>query len=808
MKFLPKTIVSLAFILLFFGFTTPQETFNEKVVRTLKKLTQDFPQEKVFLHLDKSYYLSGETIFFKAYLTAGSFNQLSPLSKTLYVELINDKNEKIEKRIIQIKEGVGSGDIAIFSEVPSGNYLLRAYSNWMRNFGQEFFFQRELKIWNIDTQPEQTANQVRKAIDLQFFPEGGHWISGIKSNLAFKAIGSDGLGKRVTGKILSSNGEIVADFQDSHLGMGVVSFAPVKGATYYAEIAEEPGIKYAMPEVANSGFGLVVTNKPEQTDVVVKIQTNSQPLQPEPMALVVHARGELTFFAKITLSNVVFFAKIPKAKLVSGLSHISLFNSEGKIISDRLSFLDKGERLQIKVSGLKDSYKPREKVEFDLETLNGDSPVSAALSLSAVNENESLADKHDATISNYLNLTSDLKGNIESPGYYFDDTKVDRLAKLDLLLLTQGWTRFSWEKLLNDQWPSITHFIEQGVNIKGELTDELTKAPIDGGKVTFFSASNLTDIVVTPTGKNGKFVFDGLIFYDSSKVVLQGENKKGKKFVKFKLDSIFPAQPVKYSFTPFDGTLTEFEKSIIKKGEERRKIDNTYSAGDKAILLESVEVKEKKIDPLQESRVYKGASKTILAEKVPGSAYLNHPLELVRGASGVQLRPDPPGYSVTIRGAGSISAGISPLILLDNVPTPVSTLNTIPVSSIASVDIFTGAQATVFGSQGGNGVIAFFTRKGANLAAETKGVYSFDLKGYNTSAEFYSPKYDVNKPEHAKPDRRVTIQWLPNIVSDENGKVHVSFFNPDPECGVRIDIQGMNKSGLVGNRLLNYQIKN
>ncbi len=796
-----------AVIFLCGGFGFNADNFNEKIVRTLKKFIEEFPQEKVFLHIDKTYYLSGESIWFKAYLTAGSFNQLSPLSKTLYVELINSKNEKVSTRIIQIKDGVGWGDISLLADLPSGNYLLRAYTNWMRNFSQNFFYQHEVKIWNLDSPQARLSEKERKSIDIQFFAEGGNLVEGLKSNLAIKAIGADGLSRNIKGKIFTISGQLVSEFECSHLGMGLTTIVPIKDESYYAEIKEEPGKRYPIPKTETNGFIITITNKPEQADVVVKIQTNKTPLSPQVLNLVAHGRGELTYFTQISLSNVVIFAKIPKVKLLNGLSHITLFDGNGKPICNRLIYLDKNENLKISVRGLKPTYMPREKIEFDIETTAIDQPMASFLSLSTINLNESLINIYQSDITNYITLSSDLMGNIESPGYYFDLKNNDRLAKLDLLLLTQGWSRFSWNQILNEQWPTVSQYIQQGINIKGELVDELTKAPVEGGKVTFFTPSNLADIIATPTGKGGKFVFDGLVFYDSSNVVLQGENKRGKKFVKFKLDSLYPNQSVNYSFLSFNEALTDFEKTLLKKGDERRKMDASYTLGNNAIVLQSVDIKEKKIDAVADSRIYMGASKKIYAEKVLGAAYLNHPLELIRSVAGVQLRPDPPGYSVTIRGVGSISAGTAPLILLDNVPIQISTLNTIPVNSIASVDVFKGPDAAVFGSQGANGVIAFFSKKGTNAPFETKGVYSFDLRGYNTATEFYSPKYDVKNQEHARPDRRVSIQWLPNIVTQEDGKIHVSFFNPDQEATVQIQIQGITKNGLVGTANLNYEIK-
>jgi hypothetical protein len=134
-------------------------------------------------------------------------------------------------------------------------------------------------------------------------------------------------------------------------------------------------------------------------------------------------------------------------------------------------------------------------------------------------------------------------------------------------------------------------------------------------------------------------------------------------------------------------------------------------------------------------------------------------------------------------------------------------LNTIPVSSISSVDVFRGAEAAAFGSQGANGVIAFFTKQGNGIVTPPKGVFTFNFVGYHAAQEFYSPKYDVQKPEHVKPDSRVTIFWQPIIKTNAEGKALVSFYNPDPETAVHIQVEGMTIYGLPGVQKTGYQIR-
>jgi hypothetical protein len=134
-------------------------------------------------------------------------------------------------------------------------------------------------------------------------------------------------------------------------------------------------------------------------------------------------------------------------------------------------------------------------------------------------------------------------------------------------------------------------------------------------------------------------------------------------------------------------------------------------------------------------------------------------------------------------------------------------LNTIPVTSISSIDVFRGADAAAFGSQGANGVIVFYTRQGNGIVTPPKGIFTFNFTGYHAPKEFYAPKYDVQKPEHVKPDSRATVYWQPMIKTNAEGKATVSFYNPDPETTVQIQVEGMTAYGLPGVQQASYQIK-
>jgi hypothetical protein len=173
---------------------------------------------------------------------------------------------------------------------------------------------------------------------------------------------------------------------------------------------------------------------------------------------------------------------------------------------------------------------------------------------------------------------------------------------------------------------------------------------------------------------------------------------------------------------------------------------------------------------------------------------------------GVQVNGSGNNLTVQIRGVGSINAGNAPLILLDNVPVSVDAINRIPVQSIESVEVFKGADATVFGTQGANGVIAFYSKSGSSAVETIPGMMKLTSIGYQVPKMFYAPKYDIKKPEDIKPDERITLFWNPSVRSGENGKVTLSYYNHDIDAPIHVVLQGITKFGQPVYQYFSYKI--
>src|ERR1700744_833350 len=250
------------------------------------------PVEKVYLHLDKPYYLAGEDIWFKAYLTSGDLHQLSAISGVLNAELVSDADQRVVQALkLAVTTGRSIGDFHLPDALPAGQYHVRAYTNYMRNAGSAYFFDQPVLISNVATNkiPAQRLpttgdvkiNQQKQAgattgTDVQFFPESGSLVNGISSVIAFKATGSDGMGKALAGIITDNQGVEITRFSSAHLGMGSFNLYPAAGKTYKAAVTFADGSHQtvSLPVAAQAGYVLSVYNRPESPNIAFRVSLN------------------------------------------------------------------------------------------------------------------------------------------------------------------------------------------------------------------------------------------------------------------------------------------------------------------------------------------------------------------------------------------------------------------------------------------------------------------------------------------------------------------------------------------------------
>ncbi|RZL14096.1 MAG: hypothetical protein EOO89_16585, partial [Pedobacter sp.] len=412
----------------------------DQIVSSLEKFTSSQIQEKVFVHTDKPFYAAGDTIWYKAYTVDARENLPTNLSGVLYVDLLNEKDSVFSSQRIKLIAGMGNAQIALPIDIKPGNYTMYAYTNWMKNYDRSFFFKKQFTIANPFAKEAALTTAGSKDVELGFFPEGGDLVAGIRSVIAFKAAGADGMGINLKGNIVDEAGQKVIDFSTEHFGMGITAMVPEAGKKYMAQVTEGPGagLNIALPLAKTEGYVLAVRNR-DTAGVTVKVTASAGLVSDKELLLVLQSNGEIqhvTKFKSQQVSNIL----VPRSKLTTGIVQLTLFSGTTPL-AERLIFINQDDQLRASITSNKTTYATREATELDLKVLNkAGQPVLGSFSVSVVDEEKVKSDEQlEENILTNLLLTSELKGTIEKPGYYFNKKNEEAGRHLDALLLTQGW---------------------------------------------------------------------------------------------------------------------------------------------------------------------------------------------------------------------------------------------------------------------------------------------------------------------------------------------------------------------------------
>ncbi|MCE7044275.1 TonB-dependent receptor plug domain-containing protein [Dyadobacter sp. CY312] len=793
--------------LLFTAFQYADEDFGRRITEQLQKFRAVYPQEKAYLHLDKPYYTLGDTLWFKGYLVDGALHQSDSASQVLYVDLIEQRTGKnVAQRRVRLDGGVGYGDITLAAPLPYGAYTIRAYTNWMRNFSEDYFFEKDIYIFDNEIHPEPVSNEV---LDVQFFPEGGQLLSGISSRLAFKAVNGNGLGADVNGFIFDQNKDTIVSFKSEHLGLGRIQFTPEKGKKYTAYVRKKGGQlqQFELPQVSDNGYALLVDNSSSPSAMRILVYNNAPDGKERNVHVVGHSRGIVAFVAKGKVSSKSLRLNLNKKDLPEGITHLTLFDDQNRPVCERLVFIDHNSRLQVKVNMDKKSYKPREKTEMEIMvTDTSGNPVEANLSVAVTDAGQIAQQPFSNDLVSYLLLTSDLKGFVEQPSYYFDQTKTERKLHMDYLMMTQGWSRFTWQDVMRDSLPAPKRYVEQGITLAGQVKRNNRAVSEKVMLSIFLYSDSVSTMLAQETNEMGFFEIHNMIFTDSLSARLQGMNKKGNQNLSF-LINLFEPPKTTIVKVPFYPVTVEAEqlKAYLKRAEEYQEIVRKVRAN-REKLLNEVTIKGKKEVERDTRKLYSNADATIkVTQQMASSAF--SVLDMLAGrVAGVQVTGQGMNASVSIRGNQG-----EPQFVLDGMPVEKDLVTSLNVNDIESIDVLKGASAAIYGSRGGNGVIAIYTKRGNvnyDYSQEVvPGVLVTSIAGYNTPRVFYMPRYDVTRQEDARPDFRSTVFWAPMLRTGKDGKVKVSYFGSDAVAPMDVRANVLSSDGRVGAVRYEYSVQ-
>lgn len=733
-------------------------------------------QEKIFLRTDRPAYVDGEIIWFKVYAVDATFNKPLAISKVAYVELLNQNNAPVLQAKIELNKGLGAGSLQIPKETPSGYYRLRAYTNWMKNFDQSFFYDQALKIVNADAVPAQVI--VADDYDIQFFPEGGRFIAGVKNKIAFKILNQKGIGEDLKGAIVNAKNDTLAKIAATKYGMGSFSIEGKTNENLTAIFKTAKGqiFKKALPTVESTGLAMQLVRSANGSITVNLMVKN---YNTKSLRLFCHTRNQININQVQPVVNEMASFTFNERDLKEGISQLTIFDEFNKPLSERLYFKKPTNPLQINASVDHSQYGNRMAVNLSLEAQE-----NASLSVS-VFKADSLNAINGGSLFSYLWLSSELKGNIENPAYYFAQGD-ENLQAIDNLMLTQGWRRFNWAEVMQNFVFNPVHAPEmKGMILNTQLNTakklRTFATVVDTVPKNYFS--------ITDANGNSSFMSN---FYGKKTLILQTD----------------PLEDSVSKFTiisPFIANHQAYKNRLLLADDF-----NTLMSRDRSAQVQSKFYTAQYQAPKQDT-IGIGAAANIsynIADYTKFPNIQETVKEYVKGLS-------------TYKKGGNNFFRISykndfnninymydrALVLFDGIPD----FNTDDILAIKTVNIdqISMVQEKYFDNDINMGGVLMINSKTKNLAHfKSPNALISDDEGYQEQRVFYSPKYlTAADKTSTMPDFRSLLYWNPEVAINPNTSAKLNFYTGD-ETGKYIGlIEGLTVNGKAGLQLISFEVK-
>lgn len=810
------SILIISFLCLAFSANDGLRTL---IINKLDKYTTTQYPEKIYIQTDKPYYTAGESIWFSTYLVNGVTHKKSEKSKVIYVELINEKGSVISERKLFAENISIAGDFKLPIDLKDGTYLLRAFTNYMRNQPREYFFKKEIPIFSINTDLETTKSDTSKLTkneelpDIGFYPEGGYLITGINTKVAVKIKDAELSSSPIIGIIEDTDGNKITDFKTYEFGLGSFYITPQPGKEYRAVISfDDENILYPLPAPISEGF--VLNTSINDKEVIINVTTNKDEGLKD-ILIIGQQRGLSAFDYTQEKNTNTMILKIPRKDLVEGVLDIVLFNNSKKPVAERLVYIEKKKKIVVsvkKTNGTSTGLRDRVNMEIEVKDKSG-KRIPSTLSLSITDAELIKPDETAENIKTYLLLNSDLKGHIKSPNYFF--TKGDTIKKnqqLDLIMLTHGWSRFIWQEFLENtskqefKPENGIYFTGHTLNAKPPFQNKSSETKLTFRKKGFYQETQKTD-------KNGRFSYGPFVFTDTISVFMQaGESLSTENPNYSDTNIMLDPQAQKPTIIP-DRISNPFNQSIeienvsnyIKK--TKSKVFNDFRFDTDRELLDEVKLKGKvktkeevaEIKREKRTRMFAPSHRIVVDEM--GQQGAGNFLELIGNVSGIRIGrkydPNDPGTSqnilVTLR-------GLEPAYYVDDVEVDLGYAKAIHQADIDFIDIMNTGHASASYGLKAQGIIAIYTkqgyRDGANITDKKPGSINFKLEGFYTAREFYAPDYSLIDRNRSRPDNRSTLYWNPKIVTQTFQTSNITFYTSDNKGKFQIEIEGITDAGI------------
>ncbi len=743
--------------------------------------------ETIYTQVNKSKFLNLEELWFKSYIYNTQTQKPYLTTSNVYASVYDSDGVLIEKKIYYAENGVVHGNFNLKDNYAPGIYFLKVTTNWMKNFNEPYFSLQQFEVIGTNSEGENPLESQQK-YDFQLLPEGGHLLQNTINSIGFKVTDINGDPLIITaGKVLDGKGNTISTFKSNEFGLGKFNVMIAENESYSVEatLTDDTVITQKMPKADMTGLALSVNTLNENT-LFVSLKTNARTLPyllNKSHYLLIHRDGllkkiELQFKA----DTFEYTIAIPKTDLYIGMNILTLFNDKNQAVLERLVF-HKTENLTHEISFL------GKKVGYDSTQIrlasNKKNTLKKFISVSVLPASTESYDTNNTITSAFL-LQPYIKGTINNPRAYFKDNERKTNYNLDLLLLTQGWSRYEWNTIFYS--PQIAKYnFEAGFQLQGKINEANTD---DYKEIVLFSANN--QLMLSTEVKDGYFSFENLSLMDSSVVSISGKNKRGKLVTPRIYYNVYP------TFEQ-DSINTE---NLVKKPVTIISSKDNFIYDESITQLDTVMFKIKK-ESRQEKFMINGGVNNRQVDLKTVYSFSTRIIDVIR-SNGFDVLETGATINILSRRSSNLQGRLNPNVFLDNVLVT-DQLELIQYLTVAEVEKLFVAR-TGYGIDGAGGTINIFTRDGGRTKSNPKGKFSSNsIKiGYSMPKTYYAPMYNSSKREAFA--KLGVLNWIPNETPNQNGEFIFNIPNYFYDS-INLYIEGMCEDGSLISKIETIELK-
>ena len=821
------------------GEIPPAKTVFTQYMNQAQTFANNFPREKAYLHFDNTSYYVGDTIWFKAYVTLAEQQTFSQISRPLYVELVDQTGHIADKQIIKLTQGEGNGQFILPPSMLSGYYEVRAYTRWMLAFNEPQYFSRTFPIYQLtnsdklersittyelSSSMENRPSETEEKLNVRFFPEGGQLVEGVTSQVAFKAESKNEGNIELSGTIYTKEGAEITSFETLHDGMGRFEYTPSAQPAIAKVDFQGKKYEFTLPQALPNGY--VLSTVSNAGALLVRVFCNAATPQ-DTLAVFISHQGRPYVHQLISCrSDAPQEFILPTRKLPAGVLQVSLINRAGNTLCERFVFANPRAPLQISTEGLKEVYAPYAPIRCELQIKNAKGePVSGELSVSIRDGVRSDYLEYDNNIFTDLLLTSDLKGYIHQPGYYFASPSPRKQTELDVLLMVHGWRKYDMSQAISTAPFTPLQLPETQLALNGQVKSTILKNKLKDIALSVIVKKDDQFITGgTVTDENGRFTIPVEDFEGTTEAVIQTRKvgKERNKDASILIDRNFSPAPRAYGYKE----LHPEWKDLAYWQQKAESFDSLYMDSIRKVeglyVLDEVEIKskrrqgsnmatkinEKSIDAYYDVRrsvdLLRDNGKIVttipeLMEKLSPQfdwdrsndklTYRQKPIcyimdnHILSETETQMMLTEVDGLASIIISKGT--GGIDDDIIQNTKMSEVTDSTGVDISKLDKYSVFY--------------LIPLPRRDVLNKSqSAVLGTRQTVIQGYTRPLEYYSPAYPTKELYMDKVDKRRTLYWNPSVQADENGKAVIECYNNQYSTPLIIQAETLGKDGQIG----------